>query len=282
MARGRSTISQILPPGMMELSEFKCGVPALSGYPQKPYALKPAICRARITNVVIFGWPEESDYVMLSRYGDKSLLRNELSFMLFSGMGHYASRLCMGRSDVKRRVRGIYLFGEKIKKDSSRSTLPNLHRQIQAEWTLPGATYTKIDAGIGAIAGCHHTILLAFPHSIFIMYFTIPGRKILPEQKDISAVMFRPSRKLLYSPQFQDPLTGYGKYIDVPSFIDYFLVNEVSRNNDIFKKSYYFYKDRDDHNPLIKSGPVWDFDWAWKNIDECYIFRATDGSGWAS
>lgn len=28
-------------------------------------------------------------------------------------------------------------------------------------------------------------------------------------------------------------------------------------------------------------GPVWDFDWAWKNIDECDIFRARDGSGWA-
>ncbi len=28
------------------------------------------------------------------------------------------------------------------------------------------------------------------------------------------------------------------------------------------------------------AGPVWDFDWAWKNINECYIFKATDGSGW--
>ncbi|MCP4713237.1 MAG: hypothetical protein GY869_31790, partial [Planctomycetes bacterium] len=31
---------------------------------------------------------------------------------------------------------------------------------------------------------------------------------------------------------------------------------------------------------LLHAGPVWDFDWAWKNIDECF-FAVTDGSGWS-
>ena len=31
----------------------------------------------------------------------------------------------------------------------------------------------------------------------------------------------------------------------------------------------------------LKAGPVWDFDWAWKNINECGILATTDGSGWA-
>jgi hypothetical protein len=31
----------------------------------------------------------------------------------------------------------------------------------------------------------------------------------------------------------------------------------------------------------LKAGPVWDFDWAWKDIPGCSIFDATDGSGWA-
>ena len=76
----------------------------------------------------------------------------------------------------------------------------------------------------------------------------------------------------------KDATQGYPNFIDIESFIDYFLVSEISRNNDGFKKSRYFHKDK---NGKITAGPVWDFDWAWKNINECYIFKATDGSGWA-
>jgi len=31
----------------------------------------------------------------------------------------------------------------------------------------------------------------------------------------------------------------------------------------------------------LKAGPVWDFDWAWKNLYGCDIFDNIDGSGWA-
>jgi hypothetical protein len=68
--------------------------------------------------------------------------------------------------------------------------------------------------------------------------------------------------------------------MDVSSLIDYFIISEVSRNVDGYKKSRYFSKDRDSRGGLLVSGPPWDFDWAWKNIGEC-IFGATDGSGWS-
>ena len=57
----------------------------------------------------------------------------------------------------------------------------------------------------------------------------------------------------------------------------------MARNNDGFKKSSYFHKDNNTATAVskLKAGPVWDFDWAWKNINECSIFSATDGSGWA-
>jgi hypothetical protein len=31
----------------------------------------------------------------------------------------------------------------------------------------------------------------------------------------------------------------------------------------------------------LKAGPVWDFDWAWKNLYGCSIYENLDGSGWA-
>jgi hypothetical protein len=84
----------------------------------------------------------------------------------------------------------------------------------------------------------------------------------------------------LYGQNFNDPQTGYRRYLDVSSFIDYFIVGELSRNVDAYKKSRFFYKDRDSRDGLLYAGPVWDFDWAWKNITEC-IYSATDGSGWS-
>jgi hypothetical protein len=88
--------------------------------------------------------------------------------------------------------------------------------------------------------------------------------------------------KVLYSQQFKDTGTGYRAYLDVNSFVDYFIIGEVSRNVDAYKKSRFYFKDRDSKNGLIHSGPPWDFDWAWKDITEdCINFNQTDGSGWA-
>jgi hypothetical protein len=84
----------------------------------------------------------------------------------------------------------------------------------------------------------------------------------------------------LYSSTSNTHLQAVSDLIDVSSFIDYFLINELARNVDGYKKSSYFHKDRDSKGGLLHAGPIWDFDWAWKNIDECY-FGATDGSGWA-
>ena len=49
-------------------------------------------------------------------------------------------------------------------------------------------------------------------------------------------------------------------YIDIPSFVGKYLVEEVSKNIDSSATSQYFYKDQDG---LLHAGPVWDYDWAY-------------------
>jgi hypothetical protein len=85
----------------------------------------------------------------------------------------------------------------------------------------------------------------------------------------------------IYSEDFDDMETGYRQFLDVESFIDYFLLNEVSRNNDGFKKSRFFFKDKYSNGGKFKAGPPWDFDWGWKNLTSCEIFESTEGEGWA-
>lgn len=54
----------------------------------------------------------------------------------------------------------------------------------------------------------------------------------------------------------QSPLGAYGEYIEVASFVDTLILNELVRNGDAYTRSVYFYKER---NQKIVAGPLWDF-----------------------
>ncbi len=68
----------------------------------------------------------------------------------------------------------------------------------------------------------------------------------------------------LYSPDFTHPETGkhYTQYIDVPSFVDYQIMREFTRDFD--GGSTYFWIDR---GGKLVMGPMWDMNWALGNVD---------------
>lgn len=62
----------------------------------------------------------------------------------------------------------------------------------------------------------------------------------------------------LFSDDFTSPTTGYRRFLDVPSFIDYWIVAELTLDGDSYVGSTYLYKKRDD--PKLYFGPIWDHD----------------------
>lgn len=58
----------------------------------------------------------------------------------------------------------------------------------------------------------------------------------------------------------RDNYDELSEYIDVPSFVAKYLVEEVSKNIDCSATSQYFYKDQDG---VLYAGPAWDYDWAY-------------------
>ncbi len=69
----------------------------------------------------------------------------------------------------------------------------------------------------------------------------------------------------LYSESFRDAEKGYRKYLDMESFVDWYLINEIAKNNDaVFFSSCYM-------NLVpggkLKMGPIWDFDIAFGNVN---------------
>ena len=70
---------------------------------------------------------------------------------------------------------------------------------------------------------------------------------------------------VLYGDDFKDPFNGYAKYMDVSSFVEWYLVNEIAKNNDAcFFTSCYMNLSR---GGKLRMGPVWDFDLAFGNVD---------------
>ena len=65
-----------------------------------------------------------------------------------------------------------------------------------------------------------------------------------------------------------NPTTGkhYSEYIDIDSWADKYIVEEISRNNGGGATSSYFYKPSDSVSKKVYGGPVWDYDKAYGNF----------------
>ncbi|MEY5069088.1 MAG: hypothetical protein RLZ47_950, partial [Bacteroidota bacterium] len=93
----------------------------------------------------------------------------------------------------------------------------------------------------------------------------------------------------LKSSNFTDPSVGYKPYIDVGSFIDYFLITELSKNVDGYRISTYLHKKRFSEGGKLVAGPLWDYNIAWGNANYCQgnlttgweiNFNSICGGGW--
>lgn len=253
-----------------------------SGYPQAPYGFETRTPSGANNSVSILGMPAENDWVLLSNYNDRSLIRNTLAYKLFGEMGQYSvkTRLCEVLVDSS--YKGIYVIGEKIKRDGNRVDIATLTTSDTTGDNLTGGYILQQNYWDANNSFLSNYSPIDHPNMDVHFVYEYPKPDVITAtQKTYIAAFVDSLESALYSPGFADPLVGYRKYLDVKSFIDYFLVNELSRNNDGFKKSVFFYKDKYSNGGKLKAGPVWDFDWAWKNMYGCSIFENITGTGWA-
>jgi len=253
-----------------------------SGYPQRPYGFETRTAAGANNNVSLLGMPAENDWVLLSNYNDRSLIRNTLAFKLFGLMGNYSPRASLCEVMVDSSYRGIYVLGEKIKRDSARVGIATLTPADTSGDELTGGYI--LQQNHWNASNSFQSNYSPIDHPGFDVHFLYEYPKptdLHPKQKQYIASFIDSLETALYSANFADTQLGYRKYLDVNSFIDYFLINELARSNDGFKKSVFFHKDKNSKGGKLKAGPVWDFDWAWKTMATCSLFDQNDGSGWA-
>ena len=239
-------------------------------FPKKQYAFETRDSLGNDMNVSLLGFPEESDWILYAPYNDKSMMRNVLAYTLSNRMGRYASRTRFCELVLNGDYRGVYVLMEKIKRDNHRVDISKLEPDETIGDDLTGGYIIKIDKTSGETFGGWTSIYPPYPNApqrILYQYHVPDPEEIVSEQEQyIQSCIERFERTVLES--VADPAdTSLPNLMDVDSFVDFVLIQELGKNVDAYRLSTFLHKDRDSVDPLLKAGPIWDFDLAFGNAD---------------
>jgi len=250
-------------------------------YAKVGYGLETRLENGENNNVSLLGLPVENDWVLHGPYSDKSLIRNVLAYHFAAAMGQYAPRTRLCELFVNDAYFGVYMLTEKIKRDTFRLDIGKLNPDEISGRDLTGGYIFKVDK---QSPGEDHWVS-PYPaidgNDVRIIYHYPKSDVIATEQKNYIRNFVTDFEDALAGGQFYDPVLGYKPYINMQSFIDFYLVNEMAKNVDGFRISTFLHKDKDklDRVSPIKAGPVWDFNFGFGNAD---YYDASVASGWQS
>jgi len=240
-------------------------------FPKKSYGFEIWDITQNDSDAVILGMPEESDFVLHSSFSDKTMMRNALTYSLYGAMGHYSPRCRFVELMLNGEYQGVYVLMEKIKRDANRVDISKLLPEDIEGNELTGGYIIKIDWGQGSFTGGWKSVIgPCDPNSldtIFYQYEYPDGNEIQPQQADYIQNYVSDFERSLTEYSLYDTVIGYRHYVDTKSMIDAMIINELAKNVDGYRLSTFFTKDKDSKGGKLASGPLWDFDLAWRNAN---------------
>jgi len=228
--------------------------------PKKPYGFSTKQPdNTTNNNVSLLGMPSENDWVLNSLAFDPSMIRDMLSYDLSRNLGSYASRGQYVEVIENGDYKGVYILMERIKRDSKRVNISNMSTNDNSLPDVSGGYIVKADKLTGGDVVAWQ---MQGPAGIsnFIYHFPKP-EVITPFQGSyIQGYFFNLDTRT--NPANPSASDGYPDLIDIPSFIDFMLIAEVSSNVDAYQLSTFFHKDR---GGKLRAGPVWDYNLSFGN-----------------
>lgn len=213
------------------------------GMPKKPYKIK------FDSKVSLLGEPEDKEWVLLANYADKTQLRNEIAFFMGEmSVLEYTPRTNFVEVVLNGVYNGTYQLGEQLKISKNRVNVGDDGFLLEIDGKAAEEDITFKVSHIGQ------------PINI-----KDPDVEVGSDDYNFVVNYLNTTDQVLFSEDFADPVEGYKKYIDVESFVDWYLINEITKNPDSrFFTSCYMNLSREGK---LKMGPLWDFDIAFGNID---------------
>ena len=242
-------------------------------FPKKQYGVELWDDAGGGIDASLLGLPEEEDWILFAPYNDKSLMRDVLAYKLGRDMGRYAPRTKYCEVVLNGQYNGLYVLIEKIKRDKNRVDINKLDPDEISGNDLTGGYILKLDKTTGDGGEGWESTYPPAPNQngqkIYFQYESPEYADLAPEQRQYIQQFMASFEDALAGENFTDPVNGYAKYIDVASFIDYFIINEVTKNVDAYRLSTFFYKQRDSDGGKLVMGPIWDYNLGFGNADYC-------------
>ena len=243
-------------------------------YDKQQYKIKALNPDGTDNETSILGMGEGSEWIINGSMADKSMLRNYLGYRIASEIGGNNmapdSRFCevVFDKDGKLTYQGVFLLMETVSRGDERVKVDSydptksyssyiVRRDRKTSFDIMLDTYGRTE-----LFKDDDDFAAAEDNWIGIKY---PSQKKITDDtikyitRDFSRI-----EKVLYSDK-DNVYSAYDKYINVDTFVDYFLINEFFGNYDAGEHSTYMYKNSGDR---LNIGPVWDFDQAMNNSFE--------------
>ena len=225
---------------------------------------------------------------------DRTLMYHHFGYQLFRKMGQYASRSKFVEVEINGEYQGIYMFMEKLKRDKNRIDIKKLEPTDTDTESITGGYILKIDKTAGGDLNINQPLsyfesnwaddarytdnisfrsrydinrnLINFaPYGqpyhnqqfleTYFLYEYPKATTITAAQKTYIQNYIDNFETALLTDDFSTDNRTYTDYIDMASFVDFFIINEVCRNVDGYRLSTYLHKDRGEK---LKMGPIWD------------------------
>jgi hypothetical protein len=230
-----------------------------AGWRKKQYNVETQDEQGNNLNVELMGLPPENDWILNAPYIDKSMLRNVLTYHLARKMGRYASRTRYCELFLNGDYQGVYILMEKVKRDGNRVNIAALDSTAISGDALTGGYIIKVDKPGNDGFTSEYPPWNGTSRRIFYQYHYPSDDEILPQQKNYIEKFIDEFEGVMDGLDYADPVSGYPKYIDMDSFIDFYIIAEISKNVDAYRLSQFFYKDRDTDGGKLHAGPPWDY-----------------------
>lgn len=208
----------------------------------------------------VLGMGSNSEWILNVSFIDKSLMRNYLAYMTAGEIMPYTPdvQFCevLWQDEEGYRYEGVYLMMESIGVGKHRVDLP---RYSENGPITPALLRRDRYNANGIMLDNYATQKGLTSGYLDIEY---PDKEIIT-QKGVWNITEQVNRfeQALYADTWKE-FIEYRNYIDMQSFVDYFILNEFFLNYDAGYNSTYVYMN---YSGKLTMGPVWDFDQAMDN-----------------
>jgi len=263
----------------------------------------------------MLGMPSAKTWLLIASYCDNSMLRNAMTFDLASAAGMAnTSEYRFAEVYVNTVYYGTYILCEKVQVQKNRIPITDLEKATQAVNDKDLSAYRRLGSAEYKRGTAKYYDIPNDPQDItggYLMqlelderyneavsgFVTSHGQPVLlktpkyaskAQTAYISGIV-QSFENAIWAEDGIDPDTGrhYSEIADLSSLVGKYLIEEISKNMDGNKSSYYIYKYNDAVSSKLYFGPVWDYDIAYGNYSASYyknrylaspegMFAATD------